>query len=341
MSLVPSFIQISSAPPIGDRTSRLLVVEQDPGALDRIHEMLENEGYETQELSDPDEVFDVIETFDPDLILLNAQLTGDDFDLCRDIRTADVMRHTPIMLFDWSAQDDEFVSSALRAGADEFFLQMERRQEFLARVAVQVRNKHYWDALRRLRTERDNLRRDVQLDGLTQVLSRRSLEVALANLHAKAENFAVLFLDVDRFKDVNDNYGHESGDVVLHKTAERLRQGIRSGDCVGRWGGEEFMLLLPGATVDTAYSVATRHRLNIAKLELPEGCPKTVTVSIGVSVFDPLSDEGPDGLVRRADSALYQAKMLGRNCVVQSPNYRAPLRTLADSKAERATSAQK
>ena len=130
----------------------------------------------------------------------------------------------------------------------------------------------------------------------------------------------MLFLDLDHFKQVNDRFGHESGDRVLIAVANVIKNGLRPGDIIGRYGGEEFVAIVAGAGPESARLVAERLRQAVEELQPPSPGPTRVTISIGTTVFDPRQlEETPQELVHRADLALYAAKRGGRNRVVMVP----------------------
>jgi len=175
------------------------------------------------------------------------------------------------------------------------------------------------DRLLRVRRERDLAQQAAEHDGLTGLLNRRALEQRLRALSDEARSggagLAIMFLDIDHFKAINDTYGHAGGDLCLQAVAARIGAELRSGDYLGRWGGEEFVALLPGSSIDDARYISERVRSSIA------GDPVAVdqrtvpmTISIGIAVFDPLRDNAA-ALTARADAALYRAKQAGRNRV--------------------------
>jgi two-component system cell cycle response regulator len=214
----------------------------------------------------------------------------------------DPRMHYPVILIG-TAADEHDVARGLLAGADDYVPDAEREQELRARIRVQLRNKRFYDALERVRNERDNLRRDSQTDPLTGLLNRRSLQAEVSSRCQARERFGVLFMDLDHFKSVNDRHGHEMGDRVLVAVASVLKQALRPGDVVGRYGGEEF--------------VAERLRRSVEAMLPPKGGPTRLTISIGTTVYDPRqSDERSEELLHRADMALYAAKRTGRNRVV-------------------------
>ncbi|WP_462402596.1 sensor domain-containing diguanylate cyclase [Pseudomonas sp. Marseille-QA0332] len=160
------------------------------------------------------------------------------------------------------------------------------------------------------------LNRDAQTDPLTGLVNRRGLEQSLALLQAEARQFSVILLDIDHFKRVNDGHGHDVGDSVLRKLAELMRSGCREGDLSCRTGGEEFLMLLPGASLAVAAGVAERLRACV------EGTPiepvGAITLSLGVAHWSPEQQTQPAQTISEADRALYLAKQRGRNRVEQA-----------------------
>ena len=152
---------------------------------------------------------------------------------------------------------------------------------------------------------------------LTQLYNRLKLDEALVNETNRARrykhDFSVVILDIDHFKTINDTYGHQSGDAALIQVAEILKQCARETDIVGRWGGEEFLIILPETPAAKAYAFAEKLRHLISSCALPT--VGHLTASIGVAHFNPETDT-PTNLLERADKALYEAKHSGRNKVV-------------------------
>ena len=165
----------------------------------------------------------------------------------------------------------------------------------------------------------------VTTDPLTGVANRRRLDDELARLISWARRydqpFSVVLLDLDHFKDINDAHGHEVGDQVLVETVDRLHATIRDADLLGRWGGEEFLLLVPHTAHQAACSLAERCRDAIASAPMLHA-GVTVTASLGVASLRP--DDDVRALLRRADLAMYTAKSDGRNCVVGIPDIASP-----------------
>jgi diguanylate cyclase (GGDEF)-like protein len=153
-------------------------------------------------------------------------------------------------------------------------------------------------------------------DPLTGLSNRRGCEKRIAGEISRAERerkpLSCIMLDIDRFKQVNDTLGHQAGDQVLKELSTMLRQSVRAYDIVARWGGEEFLLILPGADLEAARLLAERIRVGVQKL--PTSGPGSVTISAGAAEFD--ADYDFEATLRTADRRMYEAKAAGRNCVV-------------------------
>jgi diguanylate cyclase (GGDEF)-like protein len=307
-----------STPPSTEKAPRILVLESQAGLLRRTERALDRTGYQVFARSGSDHAGRAVEEVSPDLLLIDMSLSHPSgFELCSELRTTETGRAPAIILVSSAPIDDAQMARGLMCGADDFLTIDGRIEEFRARVRVQLRNKRERDRLRRVSKERDAYRLDAGVDSLTGLPNRRSVDRSLERLFARRASFAVLFVDVDHFKRINDALGHEAGDQVLKAVAGTLRESVGVEDFCGRYGGEEFIVALPGARIVEAESAAERIRSKMERTEIP--LHGTVTVSLGVAVFDPSRpDPGIDVLLGRADSALYRAKSLGRNRVVRA-----------------------
>lgn len=253
-----------------------------------------------------------------ELLALESRKDVDFLRLVSQLRAGAKTRHLPILLI---AAPDEMprVAKGLDLGANDYILTPIDQNELLARIRTQLRRKRLHDALR------DSYRKGVALaltDPLTGLYNRRYASAHLDALLARAARGevvapAVVILDIDRFKTVNDTFGHIAGDAVLAEVGRRIAANIRDADLAARWGGEEFVVVLPGTGAEAARNLAERLRSVIAAspIEIPGGSSIEVTASFGVATDGP-PDETTTGLVGRADAALYRAKHEGRNRVV-------------------------
>ncbi|HHY48294.1 MAG TPA: diguanylate cyclase, partial [Alphaproteobacteria bacterium] len=210
------------------------------------------------------------------------------------------------------------VVRGLDLGVNDFILRPVERNELLARVNTQIRRQRYATELRR---SVSNTLALAVTDELTGLYNRRYFDRHLALMLEKAReqrrDMALMLIDMDFFKSVNDTHGHDIGDAVLKEFSQRLRRNIRGVDLACRFGGEEFVVLMPDTDYRQAQGVAERVRLAVAEREFETNGsrPLTVTVSVGVALNENENDT-PETMLKRADVALYRAKREGRNRVV-------------------------
>ena len=275
---------------------------------------LEGAGYEVVEAVDGEQALALALAEPVDVVLLDIEMPVMDgyqtvTALKADPRTADV----PVVFLTGRVAADDVVR-ALKLGGHDYLRKPPEAAELLARVSAALRVKALQDELRRRADEFDAMSRT---DVLTGLYNRRHMEERLAALGAGAKRhgypLAVLLLDVDHFKKVNDTVGHSAGDEVLRQVAERLGCTLRGEDVLGRWGGEEFLLLLPHTGLSAAQSLGERLRARVAAEPIVSaGIPLTVTVSIGGASAE---QPGDHDLLAQADSQLYLAKNGGRDRV--------------------------
>jgi two-component system cell cycle response regulator len=257
----------------------------------------------------------------PHVVLLDHALDGGGRSLVRDVAGDPELLGVAVILMHPGADVDRVVA-ALRDGAVDVWTAPGAAPELIARVRVAYRSRQLLDlALRRYSDLEDLAYRD----DLTELPNRRGatrqLDVLLSRARRHGHQLALLLIDADRFKAVNDEHGHAIGDVVLRELASRLRERVRREDVVGRWGGEEFVVALPETTPDGAAAVAESLRAAVAGSPIAaDGATLHMTVSIGVAAW---SGQELDDLIARADTALYTAKTAGRDRVVIERTIRA------------------
>ena len=255
------------------------------------------------------------------LAVLDHQLDGEQRSLVRDVAGDPELLGTAVILLRPGA-DTEAVVAALSSGAVDVWASETVTPELIARVRVAFRSRQLLDlALRRY----SDLEELAYRDELTELPNRRGtarqVEVLISRSRRHGHQLAVLLVDADRFKLVNDEHGHATGDLVLREIAHRLRDRVRREDLVGRWGGEEFLVALPETTPEAAAAVAESLRIAVrdTPMSSQDGPLLQATVSIGVAGW---VGEELDALVDRADQALYAAKAAGRDRIAVTPTAR-------------------
>jgi two-component system cell cycle response regulator len=253
-----------------------------------------------------------------DIVIVNASAKNfDGLRFCANLRSDEVSRHLPVLVI-VDPDDRPRLVKALEIGVNDILTRPIDPQELSARARTQIKRKRYTDFLRQ------NLDHSLELavtDQLTGLHNRRYMEGQLSALARRAamggDPVAALMIDIDHFKKINDNFGHDVGDEVLREFAVRLASNVRAVDLPCRYGGEEFTVIMPDTQIEDAERIAERIRLHVAgsPFRVAGGELLTVTISVGVAATIGTSDT-PETLLKRADSAVYEAKHAGRNRVI-------------------------
>ncbi len=274
--------------------------------------------------TDPMSALQILRNDKVDLIVINMALEDHDpLRLCSTIRSLEQTRHTPLLALVRQGDTRKLVR-ALDIGVNDYLMRPVNKEEMAARIRTQVRRNHYIASLR------NSFHASLEMaitDELTGLYNRRYFSNHLSSLfeHSQQQELSLstLILDIDHFKKINDTYGHDVGDAVLVELATRLERNVRGIDLACRYGGEEFVILMPETDMAYARMIAERLREDIASrpIEIKGDKPQSldITVSIGLATTD-WSDgnESPQRLVKRADDALYRAKETGRNKVEEA-----------------------
>ena len=269
--------------------------------------------------TDPNEALFRASDGNYDLLIISLGLENfDGLRLCSQLRSLDRTRNVPILAIT-EPDNSARMLRGLEIGVNDFLMRPIDKNELLARARTQVRKRRYTERLR------DNVQISIEMaitDALTGLFNRRYMENHLGTLVeqavARGKPLAVLALDIDHFKSINDTHGHDAGDDVLRDFAMRIKRSIRGIDLASRCGGEEFIIVMPETDMAVAASVAERLRRRIASepFAISEGTRVIpVTLSIGIASLRG-RDDTPASLLKRADQALYRAKRDGRNRVV-------------------------
>ncbi len=300
-----------------DLHGRILIVDDRRSSSERLSAALAARHSVTVE-SDPQQALFRVTEGDWDLVVVNLDLANfDALRLVSQMRSLDRTRMLPILLV--VGEDDRVrLLRGLDMGVNDYLQRPIDRQELCARVKTQIRRKRYADSLR------ESVQQTMEMaitDGLTGLYNRRFMtthfDQTLEQAHRQGRSLAVLIADMDHFKSVNDTYGHDAGDAVLRELAERMRGSVRGVDLVCRFGGEEFVVIMPDTELDTAGIVAERIRARVAAepFLLPDGTRLERTISVGIGALQTAADTA-ETILKRADGALYDAKLSGRNRVV-------------------------
>jgi len=296
----------------------LLIVDDDGEIRSLVAEPLTKAGYLVRTASDGPSMFAVLNSSPVDLVVLDLNLVGEDgLSLCRRCRG---QRNIPIIMLTARSEPVDRVIG-LEVGADDYITKPFDLQELKARVRA---GKRILDLQEQIVSTREQLRVQATHDALTGLLNRRAiletLEKELARSAREGTQVSVTMADLDHFKRINDTYGHLAGDAVLREAAQRLQASMRVYDAVGRYGGEEFLVVSPGCGLAEATEQAERLRTRISQeaVRVPD-CAIPVTISLGVVAATAEACQ-PGDLLRLADDALYAAKRSGRDRVgVNSP----------------------
>jgi diguanylate cyclase (GGDEF)-like protein len=297
---------------------RVLLAEDDSTSRKLLAHILQSWGYEVTQAEDGRRAWEALASPDsPPMAILDWEMPElDGVEVCRLARAVQTASPPYLILLTARTAKEDIVTG-LDAGADDFLTKPFHREELRARVEV---GRRFVGLNQKLVESREQLRLLALTDMLTGAMNRRAImeELERAALRAarSGESLAIGMMDVDFFKRVNDTWGHAAGDEVLKEVVRRSAGALRSADYLGRFGGEEFLLIMAGASAKAARSVLERVRKAAAAspMVLDAGCAD-VTVSIGGAVWN---GDTVDRLIIAADDALYAAKDRGRNQVVMA-----------------------
>lgn len=287
---------------------KILIAEDDLTTRLVLGATLKKLGHEVTATPDGQQAWDALKNEHFPLLISDWMMPDmDGLELCRLIRARDQSQYTYIILLTALGGKASYLDG-MDAGADDFITKPFDEDQLVARLRVADR----------ILALHETLRTQAMFDGLTGLLNRTAIMACLAGEMERAiregQPLSVVLLDLDHFKQVNDIHGHAAGDAVLKEAAQRMKSSMRGYDQVGRYGGEEFLIVAPGCSGPDNLTLAERVRGCIARapVQTPQG-PLNVTCSLGAALARVTPREGADALIARADAALYRAKANGRN----------------------------
>jgi diguanylate cyclase (GGDEF)-like protein len=309
---------------------RILVAEDDAVSLLIIRRAVEKLGHECLTAEDGEEAWNIYKkTPGIAVVISDWMMPGvDGLELCRRIREEDHEEYT-YFIFLTALGSKEHLFEGLEAGADDYLSKPLDREELQVRLisASRVTRLH-----RRLAEQNDRLEElnfgladQARTDPLTSLGNRLRMQEDLESLDTRKERYGrtycLILCDIDFFKLYNDNYGHPAGDGILRRVAKVIKDHCRSGDVAYRYGGEEFLIILPEQTQESGIAMAERLRRAIEELEIPHGArkpPEAITISAGVAAVRE-DEKNAESLLKEVDAALYEAKQAGRNRISPQP----------------------
>ena len=300
------------------RGGRLLIVDDRESSYERLKGTLQKH-YDVNVHTDPaSALFHIAETA-YDLVLISLSLKDyDGLRLCSQLRNLEKTRALPLVIIT-EPENDAKVLRALDMGVNDYLVRPIDPNELLARTATQVRRKQYAD---RLRESVEQTMEMAIMDGLTGLYNRRYFDGQFKTLAQQAasrdKKLSIVLTDIDYFKSINDSHGHDVGDEVLREFGARVQGSVRGADVACRYGGEEFVLILPDSDGKAAITIAERlrSRMEHDPIDVSGGQKKlSITISLGVASIEGSHDTA-EAMLKRADEALYRAKREGRNRVM-------------------------
>ncbi len=296
--------------PPTDEPFRVLIVEDEDILAAHYAEVLTQANMYVRTALDPADVLETLNDFEPELLLLDLYMPScNGTEMAQVIRQDNKFNDLPIVFLS-TESGRQLQLAAMQSGADDFLQKPITNNELIAAVTIRAA---------RFRALRQLIRQDSMTGLLNHIALKLQLEIEISRHQRSGEVLSVVMLDIDKFKSVNDLYGHPMGDRVIKSLAQLLRKRLRKTDIIGRYGGEEFAVVMASTKQEEAVSVMNKIREQFAKIRHANGEQECIcTFSAGVSAFPAFTTVST--LIEASDTALYQAKFQGRNQVcVQNP----------------------
>ena len=298
----------------------ILIVDDTKINIDILIELLDDK-YDVLVSLSGRRALEIVDETHVDIILLDILMPDiNGYDVCRVLKSKERTKSIPV-IFITANTDEESIDQAFEVGGIDYITKPFKALELLARVKTQLN-------VQKLIQELEESRKDMELlasqDHMTKLYNRRYFSEISASIFKLSKrnqnNLSVLMLDIDKFKNINDTFGHHVGDDVIISLANVLKEFSRESDVACRFGGEEFLILLPETAIDGAFSIGEKIRKHVEELVIEFGKKQTLqfTISVGVSEVDFEREKNIEQTIHRADDALYAAKESGRNKVCKA-----------------------
>ena len=295
----------------------ILIVDDTETNVDILVELL-SDSYEIVVALDGRSALEILEEQEVDLILLDIMMPIiDGYEVCRRVKQNEKTNNIPI-IFITAKMDEESIEKAYEAGGMDYVTKPFKPKELFARIKTQLQLRAL---IQELESSKNALKHLSETDPMTDLCNRRYFNHTSKSIMELAKRdktvLTVVMLDIDKFKEVNDTYGHNVGDEIIISLADILFEMTRKSDLACRFGGEEFILLLPETSLEGAMVIAEKIRKKVESfsLRLEDEREVNITISLGVSQVDTKNDLSMESAIKRADIALYKAKENGRNKV--------------------------
>lgn len=300
---------------------KILIVDDVPANIDVLRSMLGKQGFNISVAPSGEIALKIVSQSLPDLILLDVMMPGiSGFDTCKELKNNQATQNIPIIFITAKTETKDIVD-AFAIGAVDYIAKPFHAEEVFARVESQLR-------LQKLSQDKDRLIKQLdkvsRTDPLTGLSNRRSMEEKINDEKHRSDRsqkpFCLILSDIDLFKNINDTFGHNVGDEVLLTIANLMTAGVRKQDTICRWGGEEFLIILPDSDLQGGLLLAEKIRSKIATESIKyKQTSIPVTMSFGISMYQG-GNMPIESYIKEADDYLYQAKDAGRNCVKAKTN---------------------
>ena len=297
---------------------RLLIADDSLVSRHLLEATLRKWGYDVSAVADGEAAWGLLKNENaPDLAILDWVMPGmTGPEVCKLVRQQEREKYTYLILLTSKSLKEDLIEG-MESGADDYVTKPFDQHELQVRLRAGIR---ILELQAELMAAREELREHATKDPLTKLWNRRHimevLELELARIQRQDTPLSLLMIDLDHFKSINDTYGHSAGDEVLRETGRRLKASVRQYDSVGRYGGEEFLVVMPGCGGADVEKQAERLRVALCSTPMKAGDHElTVTGSFGATFALPAFQANPQDLIKIADEALYRAKRAGRNRV--------------------------